>query len=212
MKSSLPFQSVVTRPRAAAFTLAEMMFVVAVFSFIVAAIVAVQLFALRVYTLGSTKLSATTDGRETMNVLRDSIRSAKVVYVGSYASGGPFVRIPTGALQMGNALEIATTNATRTNYIVYYLDNWDPTNVLLSISNSVASSVRVQALYVTNYYCFFGENYLGYTNSDYENNTVIHILLQFYRWEYPLGFIGTNALNAYDFYNLSARVMRRAMD
>jgi len=212
MKLSFPFQTTAARSRHGAFTLAEMMFVVAIFSFIVAAIVAVQLFALRVYTLGSTKLSATTDGRETMNALRDAIRSSKIVYIGSYSNNGSFTRIPTGSLQMGNALEIATTNATRTNYIVYFLDNWDPTNKLVSISNGLSSTIQIQALYVTNYYCFFGENYLGQTNSDYENNTVIHVLLQFYRWEYPLGFVGTNALNAYDFYNLSARVMRRAKD
>ena len=49
-----------------AFTLAEMMVVVAVFSFIIAAICAVQLFALRVYTLGATKLSATMGARQTL--------------------------------------------------------------------------------------------------------------------------------------------------
>ena len=28
---------------------------------------------------------------------------------------------------MGNALEFATTNASKTNYLIYFLDNWDPT-------------------------------------------------------------------------------------
>ena len=200
-----------SRSRIGAFTLTEIMFVMAIFTFIIAAIVAVQLFALRVYTLGSTKLSATTDGRQTMSILRNQIRAAKLVYVGTY-SNGSFSRIPSGGLQIGNALELATTNNATTNFLVYYLDNWDPTNALYSISNSLPNSLTVHALYVTNFNVFFGENYLGAINNDYENNTVIHVVLQFYRWEYPLGFVGTNALNAYDFYYLTTRVMRRAKD
>ena len=198
-----------------AFTLVEMVITVAVFSFIIAAIVAVQLFAMRVYTLGATKLSATTGARQTLNALRDRVRSSKIAYVGTYSNGtSGFSRVPIGLPQMGNALELATTNGSMTNYMVYYLDNWDPTNTLysFSISNNLASALTAEAVYVTNYYCFYGENYQGSNTTDYENNTVIHVLLQFYQWQYPLGFVGTNALNAYNFYNISARVMRRAAD
>ncbi len=209
MKTIQPTQR---RFRELAFTLSEMIVAVAVFSFIIAGVCSIQLFAMRVYTLSSTKLTATSSARETMNELRDLIRSSKLVYVGTYSQGGGFARIPTGQPQMGNALEFATTNANKTNYLIYYLDNWDPTNVMLSISNTAAATVNIEARYVTNYYCFFGENWMGYTNTDYQNNTVIHIVLQFYRWEYPLGFVGTNAINAYDFYTIQTRVMRRAFD
>lgn len=212
MKLPQPNQPRLRRTGTEAFTMLEMMTAVAVFLFIVAAICAVQLFAMRVYTLGSTKLSATTGARQTMNNLRDLIRSSKIVYVGTYTNGGAFTRVPTGSLQMGNALEFATTNATTTNYMVYYLDYWDPTNTLFSISNYVSSTLTVQAMYVTNFYCFYGENYAGNTNTDYENNTVVYVMLQFYRWEYPIGFVGTNAINAYDFYNIQTKVMRRALD
>jgi prepilin-type N-terminal cleavage/methylation domain-containing protein len=195
-----------------AFTLTEIMVAMAIFAFIVAALCAVQLFAMRVYTLGSTKLSATTGARQSLNDLRELIRSSKVVYVGTYSNGGGFTRIPTGSLQKGNALEFATTNTATTNYLVYYLDNWDPTNTLYCISNNLTGTLQEQARYVTNYYCFYGENYQGSNTTDYENNTVIHVVLQFYRWEYPLGFVGTNAINAYDFYTIQTRVMRRAID
>jgi prepilin-type N-terminal cleavage/methylation domain-containing protein len=194
------------------FTLSEMMVAMAVFSMIVAALCAVQLFAMRIYTLGSTKLSATASARQTMNSLREAIRSSKIVYVGTYSNGTGFARIPTGQPQMGNAIEFATTNTTRTNYLIYYLDTWDPTNTMFCISNNLSSTLKVQARYVTNYYCFYGENFQGSNTTDYENNTVIRVMLQFYRWEYPLGFVGTNALNAYSFYNISTRVMRRAID
>jgi prepilin-type N-terminal cleavage/methylation domain-containing protein len=212
MKLLPPNQNPPRRTRAQAFTLTEMMVTVAIFAFMIAALCAVQLFAMRIYTLGSTKLSATTSARQTMNNLRDLIRSSKIVYVGTYSNGTGFVRVPTGSLQMGNALEFATTNTVTTNYLVYYLDNWDPTNTLFSISNNLSSTVRAQARYVTNYFCFYGENYQGSNTTDYENNTVIHVVLQFYRWEYPLGFVGTNAINAYDFYNIQTRIMRRAID
>jgi hypothetical protein len=66
--------------------------------------------------------------------------------------------------------------------------------------------------YLTNYYVFQAEDYLGnfLTNMvAYQNNGVIHITLQFDQWEYPVGFVGGNAVNAYDYYQLSTRVTRR---
>jgi prepilin-type N-terminal cleavage/methylation domain-containing protein len=214
MKLPTPIKRASRTVEVRAFTLAEMMIVVAVFSFIIAAICAVQLFALRVYTLGATKLSATMGARQTLNAMRDRIRSSKIAWIGTYSNGSGFARVPLGLQQMGNALELATTNGNATNFMVYYLDTWDPTNTLFSygISNNLSTPLTVEAKYVTNFYCFYGENYQGTNTTDYENNTVIHVLLQFYQWEYPLGFIGTNAINAYNFYNISARIMRRASD
>ncbi len=46
-----------------AFTLAEMLIAIGIFSMVVAAIVSTQIFALRMYTLAATKVSATRDGR-----------------------------------------------------------------------------------------------------------------------------------------------------
>jgi prepilin-type N-terminal cleavage/methylation domain-containing protein len=199
-------------PVASGFTLVEMMVVVLVFSFMVAAIVAVQIVALRVYTLGATKLSATTGARESLNAMRDQIRAAKLVYVGTYASGTGFTRPVPGVYQQGNAMEIGYTNSATTNYLIFYLDTTTATNTLYSISNNLSSTLNSLAIYVTNYYCFYAEDYRGNVLSNYLNNPVIHIVLQFDQWQYPLGFVGTNALNAYNFYNLTTRVMRRAKD
>jgi hypothetical protein len=33
--------------------------------------------------------------------------------------------------------------------------------------------------------------------------------MQFDQWEYPIGFVGGNAANAYDFYYLTTKVTRR---
>lgn len=193
-------------------TLVEMMLVVAVFIVIVGGIVAVQVFAMRSYTLAATKLSATADARKTLNYIRDQVRSAKRVYVGNFTNGTGFSLIPAGNLQQGNALALATTNAVTTNYLVYYVDLTQPTNILYSISNNLTSTKTVMAMYITNYYAFTAEDYQGSIQGNYMNNPVFHIELQFDKWEYPIGFVGTNALNAYDFYKLNARVMRRSKD
>jgi len=44
---------------------------------------AVQLFGIRLYTTAATKLVATAGGRKALNLIRDQIREAKTVYVGT---------------------------------------------------------------------------------------------------------------------------------
>ncbi|HEY5043938.1 MAG TPA: hypothetical protein VIK53_18350 [Verrucomicrobiae bacterium] len=173
--------------------------------------VGLQLFGLRVYTLAATKLSATEDARKALNALRTDIRSAKIVYVGTYAHGG-FSRIANGQPQTGNALEVyaADTNDVPNELpVVYYQAASGSANALYSVSNQVA---RVLANYVTNYYCFTAEDYQTNILTSYDNNPVIRVTLQFYKWEYPLGFVGTNGVNAYNFYRLQTRVSRRAKE
>lgn len=194
------------RPGAAAFTLVEMMMVAAVFTVMIGGIVSVQIFAMRVYTLAATKLTATTDARETLNFMREQIRSSKVVVVGTF-NNGAFVQAPNGTAQKGNALALANVNLNSSNYLVYYLDTSTETNMLYSVTNGVST---VMARFMTNYYCFYAEDYNNNILSNYVNNPVIHVVMQFDQWEYPIAFIGTNALNAYDFYMLQTRVSRRA--
>ena len=52
------------------FTLAEMLIAMGIFSMVIAAMVAVQLFGMRVYTLAGTKLSATAGCRKALDVIR----------------------------------------------------------------------------------------------------------------------------------------------
>jgi len=197
-----------TGPRACrGFTLIEMMITAAIFIVLIGAMVSVQVFGLRVYTLAGTKITATTAGRETLNDIRDRIRSCKVVYVGTY-SNNTFAVIPTGQSQVGNALQIfAATNTPVANTTVFYMD---PTkNCIYMISNSVIS---MEANYTTNYLCFQAEDYQQNVLTNYQNNPVIKVTMQFYQWEYPIGYIGGVAVNAYDFYLLRTRISRRAKD
>jgi hypothetical protein len=172
---------------------------------------------MRVYTLGATMLSAASSGRQTMNDVRDHVRAGKIVLVGTYTgtNGGIFTEAPLGSLQEGNALEIQYTNASDTNYLIYFQD--PATTNLWSFSNNL-STAYVNSLavpvahYVTNYYCFFAENYQGTIQTNYANNLVIHVMLQFYQWEFPIGIIGGGAANSYNYYSLNTRINRRDGD
>lgn len=217
MKIFIPAWKITPRAGRKGFTLAEMMVTMLVFSFVVLAIISLQLFATRTYTLGATMLSATSGGRAIMNDIRDKIRAAKIVMVGTYGTtnGSIFIQAPIGALQRGNALELEFTNAADTNFLIYY-QNSAATNIC-SFSNSVATAYTnttksVVANYVTNYYCFSAENYQGSIETNYQNNPVIHITLQFYQWQFPIGIIGGNAVNSYNFYNLNSSIARRDKD
>ena len=210
MKPAPPIAPSGRRSHQQGFTLTEMMVVMVIFSFIVLAIVAVQIFALRVYKVGTAKLTTTTDARETMNAIRDQIRSCKLAYVGTYTTGGGFSRIASGSAQQGNALEIANSNNTNI-FQIYYLDTTQTTNTLYSISNNVASTRTTQARFMTNYNCFIAEDYRGTVLFNYVNNPVIHVIFQFNEQGYPAG-LASASNNVTEFYYLSSRVMRRSKE
>ena len=78
MKNLSKLQAATPPRRRAAFTLAEMMISAGIYLFIfVGVIVAIQIFALRIYTLAATKLTATQGSRKAMNQIRDDIRQGK---------------------------------------------------------------------------------------------------------------------------------------
>jgi hypothetical protein len=146
-----------------------------------------------------------------LNSLREAIRSSKTVYVGTYTAG-IFSRITNGLPQTGNALQIYyadPTGVSGTNPVIYYQQSSTATNALFRAGND---GVKRMANYLTNYYVFTAEDFQAKVLTSYDNNPVIRITLQFYQWEYPIGFVGTNGVNAYDFYRLQTRVSRRAKD
>jgi hypothetical protein len=218
----LSHRACAVRVAVSAFTIVEMVVVSAILALLVLWMVELQVFALRIYTLAATKTVATQGGRETMNKIRDGVRSANVAYVGTYSptnAAAGFVQTSNGTPQIGNALQLGylDTNGVVTNFIIYYLDNTSPMTTNPPFSYPLCSRdsngvVDVLAKYVTNYYVFEAEDYRGYDLSNetaYNNNGVIHVTLKFDQWEYPIGFIGSNAINAYDFYKLTTRVTRR---
>lgn len=196
------------RNHTAGFTLVEVMVAMAIFAFIIGGMVAVQIFGLRVYTLAATKLIATTNGRQTLNAMRDQIRSAQRVYVGTFTNSS-FTQ--ASGFQIGNALQMFTsTNLASTNFVIFYQD--PSTNEIFSYTNTPANK-GVLTRFETNYYCFQAEDYQGNILTNYQNSPVICVTMSFSQWEYPIGLVvaggTTNAANAYDYYYLRTRIARR---
>jgi prepilin-type N-terminal cleavage/methylation domain-containing protein len=208
------------RMTVAGFTLVEMMITVGIFAVLIGGLIAVQIFGMRVYTLAGTKLMATTNARQALNTMRDQIRSAQQVYVGIFdPATQTFSRITNG-LQIGNALQLYTVPTSQATllYTVFYQD--PSVNMVYSITNNPATSnlldgLTILAKYMTNYYCFDAEDYQYPPNimSNYVNNPVIGVTMNFSQWEYPIGYVisggKTNAANAYDYYYLRTHVTRR---
>jgi hypothetical protein len=209
-----------SRARVAGFTLVEAYMGVLVFSLLVAAIVATQFFAARVYTLAATKLTATASGRKVMNAIRDQVRGGGVVRVGIYdPAGNTFSLIGIGTNQIGNALVIYTNNpnAQDTNTTILgtiYFMNQQASNICSVVisNNAVLTATRANniVVYITNYYAFDAEDCSNNILTTYQNNRLIHVKFQFCEWEYPLAGVGGGAM--YDYYQLQTRVAPRIIN
>jgi hypothetical protein len=203
------------RRRIAGFTLGEMMISVWIFLIIfIGMTIALQIFGLRVYTLGATKLSATAGALKVLNQIRDDIREAKTLYVGNVTNSDPstFTNPATGP-NTGNALQLfPTTNALP--YTVYYLDTSTPTNSLKMAVTADGSTFNTTSLasYITNQVIFDTEDCYGNILTNNSNNRIVRMELDFYQWEYPIGYVGGVGMNAYDYYKLTTKVTRRQID
>jgi len=203
------------------FTLAEMMITVVVFLFIFTGVwIGVQVFGLRIYALAATKLVATASGRQALNQIRDQIREAKTVYVGTCSSANvsSFQLITNTLPQQGNALIIyTTTNAISCS--IYYLDTSTSTNRLIQFNATNSSGTwattytNTLTKYITNQIVFDARDFQNNIVTNYQsldNRMLIEVTMQFSQWEYPLAYVGGIGLNAYDYYQLRTRVFRRA--
>jgi hypothetical protein len=207
------------RRNISAFTLVEMMMSVWIYLILfVGVMVAIQLFALRVYTLAATKLTATAGGRAALNQIRDDIREAKTLQVGTLLTAGDattFQAVSGTNGAKGLALQIFPTTNTLP-YMVYFLDISGATNYLKQYIKSANSNATTGTLagYITNTIIFDAEDFQGnIVSNNLKNNQVYSLTLQFYQWEYPIAVIGTNSgLNAYNYYQLRTKVCRRALD
>jgi prepilin-type N-terminal cleavage/methylation domain-containing protein len=215
------------------FTLVEMIVATTVFTIVVLATVAMQIYAMRVYELAATKMIATANARVTMNDIRDSVRQSRVVYVGNYSiqpnSSPVFSAVTNGSAQEGNALMIYPTTATNA-FTVVYLQAADGTTtnlstmdsngniintnslILLVYTNSAMTVSNIIASYITNEIVFDAENFEGTILTNNENNSLVHLTLDFSQYEYPIAMIGSNKFNAYDYYQLNTVMTRRDTD
>src|SRR3974390_2648584 len=94
-----------TRLCQAAFTLAEIMTAMGLFSLVVMGLVYSQLFGMKMFNITATKLSASDSARKVLNYVCNDGRSGKMLDVGNGDNTG-FTNITLDGLRQGNALQI----------------------------------------------------------------------------------------------------------
>lgn len=194
-----------SRTRCSAFTLAEIMTAMGLFSLIVIGMVYSQLFGMRMFSITSTRLGASDSARRVLNRVRDDVRSGKILLVGN-GDAAHFTNITLNAYRQGNALQIQP--ATDTNvFIRYFLD---PASQCLKRTTGGGGQVEVLAPYLTNKIAFYAEDFTGHTLTNDQNNRVIKMVLDFYQWEFPVARAEAGAF--YDYYHLQTRISRRTIE
>lgn len=191
-------------PRSA-FTLAEIMTAMALFSLVIIGVVYSQIFGMKMFNITSTRLSASDNARKVLNLVRDEVRSGKLLYIGNGSSTG-FTHIAPDCLHQGNALQIHPSTDTNV-FIRYFLDTATQT---LKRTTSGSTNVQVLAPYLTNQIAFVAEDFAGNILTNDQNNRVIKMVLDFYQWEFPVARAGNGAF--FDYYHLQTRVTRRRIE
>jgi hypothetical protein len=212
-----------------AMTLIEMMTTTGLFTLVVAALVAVNMFGLKQDEFLNSQIGASDQSRANFNMLLEEIRSGKNVQIGSGWVTN-FTPITNGA-QQGDTIQIVpSTNLGY--YIYYYFYTNPPSNANWLVRVSVATNTNGGNTYLTNIVAdcianttnqwmtnalnfsalaLNGTNWTMLTNdpTTYStHNYIVTCLLQFYQYQYPLTYVGTNCL--YDYYQINLQAARRA--
>lgn len=217
MKTYLSFRPGPPRAHLRAFTLVEMMISVGVFLVLfMGAMLAIQIFALRVYSLAEAKLTSTADARKALNAIRDDIREAKTLRVGNCTTNGAasFSTFSMTNAVQGNSLQIfPTTNSLP--YTIYYLDTSQATNYRLMqytvTDNLNTARPKTLANYLSNTNIFRAEDFQGNLLTNNLNNQIYDVSLQFYQFEYAARPGSQAAVNANHF-QLRTKVCRRSLN
>jgi hypothetical protein len=210
MKFSTAIQ-IRSRKMVSAFTLVEMMMTSFVFCIlIVGGMVAMQIFGIRTYQLSATKLTVSADGLKALDQIRDQIRGAASVQVGTMSSTNlnGFMAIGNGTNQIGNAVQVFPIGNNYTTYTIFYVDAAN-TN-LYYVNNTLTASANnpgaLLARWVVNTNCFQAEDFTNNILTENQNNCTIHMTLQFWEKEYAFQKNSTN------FYLLDTRATPRSPD
>lgn len=189
-----------------AFTLTELMVTMSLVMIVMAGVIYGHIAGLKLYGLTRAKLGASDAARSALSRLLEEIRSARRVQVGM-GTATSFTTIEEGNAQRGNALLLYPT-LNSNQWVRYYLD---PASARLLRVDHDDVRPQVIAEYVTNYLVFAAQDYRGNVLSNYFNNRVIGVNLDFYQVQYPITAIGTPGAY-FDFYRLTTRATRRTLE
>lgn len=209
-------------------TLVEMMTNTAIFTLVVAGLLAVNMFGLKQDELLNSQIGASDQARMNFNLLLEEIRSGKNVQIGTGWSTN-FTPVTNGA-QQGDTIQIIPS--TNTNYFIYYyfytnppsnanwlvrvaesMTNGIPTYVTNTVATSIQNTTNQWMTNALNFSALWlnGTNWVMLTNDPTivsNHNYIVTCLLQFYQYQYPLTYVGTNCL--YDYYQINLQAARRA--
>jgi prepilin-type N-terminal cleavage/methylation domain-containing protein len=183
------------------FTLPEILIAMTVFGFVVAGILAANLFGMRMVQANETKLSATEWSRNTFGKITDEIRTCNSISILNVDTNGNFTGLLPGEAQQGNALQIYPTTNTD-SFTIYFVNLSDETFRKMVATPSGTNTITL-ADSVTNAIIFKAQDFSGTVLTNNPNNEVIHLALDFYQ---P----ATYMQNAY-YYQLETSVAPRSM-
>lgn len=184
--------------RILAFTLTELLFTIALVSFVFTAVFVCQYYGMQMHAFIKPKLENADFARNTLAQLIEEIRSAETVEVGQ-GSGGSFVVAGTTNAQAGNAIRIRLAGNTNQS-ISYYRDVNSET--LRKIPLGASNFVTV-AKAVTNSTIFRIEDISGVVLTNNQSKSVVDVLLQMRQPAFRS--------DVSDSYQVRTKITRRAM-
>jgi competence protein ComGC len=177
-----------------AFTLAEMMTALAIFSLVVMAMVSLQLFGFKMNAVAQSKLKSTGSSLKILDRVRGQVMGAYSVSVGN---GNQTSFTTTGST--GNALQVYPGTNTGSYLRFYVATN---TSCLYEL-NSTSNTLLLLASNITNKQPFATVNFQGSVSSSSQEHYAIRMILQFAQLDYTL------PVNAYDYYTLETEMTPR---
>lgn len=180
------------------FTLPEILIAMTIFLIVVGAVVSANLFGLRMFQMTNTKLIVTHWSRQTIGKITGEVRACNNVQVGNYTTNSGFVGFLPGETNQGNSLLIYPTADTN-NYILYFVNLPDQT---FQRTDQPGNTVKL-ADSVTNTLPFSAQDFSGNVLTNNNNNSVIHLTLEFYQ---PARF-----MQGADYYKLETSIKQRVV-
>jgi hypothetical protein len=179
---------------ARAFTTMELITAMAVFMMVVAGIVSVPIFGLKVNAMAVSKLNSSTSSMKVLNQIRNQVLGANSVLVGN-GTQSSFVANGTN----GNALQIYP-NANTNTYVRFFMST--NTDALYEW-NSATGNLWLLAPSVTNHTVFQTVDYRGNISSSSQEHYSIRMILQFAELNYRI------STNNHEYYTLETEMTPR---
>src|SRR5271170_2589648 len=194
MKLQFPFLNASRRKPANGFTLPEILIAMTVFLFVVAGMIAANLYGMRMVQTDQAKLNVSEWTRNSFGRMTEEIHACDNVTVGNFTNGF-FLGLLDGETQQGSGLLIYPFANDTNNYILYYIN---PSDKTFRRATDQTNTAAILAYSVTNITAFSAQDLSGNVLTNNLSNKVIHLTLEIYQ---PGGFMKDS-----DYYQLETSI------